>query len=90
MGGAARQGCKVVIPKGEAAELARRAASKTSPGLSDADLRALTDVVDRVSWLAVDLSEQLLEVEANPILITGGRAIAVDALAVAKDESGEK
>jgi acyl-CoA synthetase (NDP forming) len=78
------------LRRGEAAELASRAASKTSPGLSDADLRALTDVVDRISWLAVDLSEQLLEIEANPILITGGRAVAVDALAVAKDETGEK
>jgi hypothetical protein len=53
-------------------------------------MEALTGAVERLSWLAVDLSEQLLEIEANPIIITGGRAIAVDALAVAHDESGEK
>jgi acyl-CoA synthetase (NDP forming) len=78
------------LRRGEAVELARRAASKTLPRLSEAELRALTDVVDRLSWLGVDLSERLLEIEANPIIITGGRAIAVDALAVAKDESGGK
>jgi len=31
---------------------------------------AATMAVDRLSWLAVDLSEQLLEIEANPIILT--------------------
>ena len=78
------------LRQGEAAELARRAASRTSPDLSQSELQALTDVVDRFAWLAVDLSERLLEIEANPIIIADGRAIAVDALAVAIDEPGEK
>ena len=78
------------LREGEAAELAAQAASKTSPPLSKTALQALIGAVERLSWLAVDLSEQLLEIEANPIIITGGRAIAVDALAVARNESGEK
>jgi hypothetical protein len=45
--------------------------------------------VDLFSWLAVDLSDRLLEIEANPIIISGGRAVAVDALAVATDKIGE-
>jgi acyl-CoA synthetase (NDP forming) len=78
------------LRQGEAAELAAKAAANTSPSLSKTGMEALTGAVERLSWLAVDLSEQLLEIEANPIIITGGRAIAVDALAVAHDESGEK
>ena len=78
------------LRQGEAAELAAKAAANTSPSLSKTGMEALTGAVERLSWLAVDLSDQLLEIEANPIIITGGRAIAVDALAVAHDESGEK
>ncbi len=72
------------LRQGEAAQMA--AAAAASPGLSESDLARLADAVDRLSWLAVDLSARLLEIEANPILVSGGRAVAVDALAVAKDK----
>ena len=74
---------------GEAAEIASGAAAGASVELSDSELKELTSVVERFAWLAEDLSDRILEIEANPIIITGGRAVAVDALAVAKDEIGE-
>ena len=77
------------LRQGEAGELASGAAARASVELSDSELKELTDVVERVAWLAEDLSDRILEIEANPIMITGGRAVAVDALAVAKDEIGE-
>ena len=73
------------LRQGEAAEIAAGA----SVELSDSELKELADVVERFAWLAEDLSDRILEIEANPIMITGGRAVAVDALAVAKDEIGE-
>jgi acyl-CoA synthetase (NDP forming) len=75
--------------RGEAAEIASAAALGASIELPDAELKELTDVVERFAWLAEDLSDRILEIEANPIIITSGRAVAVDALAVAKDEIGE-
>ncbi len=68
---------------------ASAAALGASIELPDAELKELTDVVERFAWLAEDLSDRILEIEANPIIITSGRAVAVDALAVAKDEIGE-
>jgi len=76
------------LAEGEAAEIASRAAAAISQEMSEPDLRALTEAVDRFSWLGFDLADRMLEIEANPIIISGGRAVAVDALAVAKDESG--
>jgi acyl-CoA synthetase (NDP forming) len=72
------------LAEGEAAEIANQAASEIIEIISEADLRALTEAVDRFSWLGFDLTDRLIEIEANPIIITGGRAVAVDALAVAK------
>ncbi len=77
------------LARGEASKIAARAAAEISHDLSEADLRALSEVVNRFSWLGVDLADRLLEIEANPIILTGGRAVAVDALAVARDEPGE-
>ncbi len=77
------------LARGEASKIAARAAAEISHDLSEADLRALSEVVNRFSWLGVDLADRLLEIESNPIILTGGRAVAVDALAVARDESGE-
>jgi hypothetical protein len=57
--------------------------------LTNSELKQLIDVVERFAWLVEDLSDRILEIEANPIIITGGRAVAVDALAVAKDETGD-
>jgi acyl-CoA synthetase (NDP forming) len=78
------------LHQGEAAELAIRAAAQLPNALSEPDLRALTEAVERFAWLAVDLADRLLEIEANPIIVTGGRAVAVDALAVAKDPTQTK
>jgi acyl-CoA synthetase (NDP forming) len=77
------------LRRGEAAEIASGAAAGASITLSEPELKELTDVVERFAWLAEDLSDRILEIEANPIIITGGRAVAVDALAVAREEIGE-
>jgi len=77
------------LRRGEAAKIAADAAAGASVELSDAESKELANVVERFAWLAEDLSDRILEIEANPIIITGGRAVAVDALAVAKDEIGE-
>jgi acetyltransferase len=77
------------LHQGEAFHIAGQAAAQTSSRLSFTNLMALAKVVDIFSWLAVDLSDRLLEIEANPIIISGGRAVAVDALAVATDKIGE-
>ncbi|MBW2716433.1 MAG: acetate--CoA ligase family protein, partial [Deltaproteobacteria bacterium] len=77
------------LRSGEAAEIASSAAADASVELSESELKELTGVVERFAWLAEDLSDRIIEIEANPIIITSGRAVAVDALAVAKDEIGE-
>jgi acyl-CoA synthetase (NDP forming) len=77
------------LRRGEAAEIASGAAASESIELSDSELKELTDAVERFAWIAEDLSDRILEIEANPIIITSGRAVAVDALAVTKDEIGD-
>ncbi|HJO04878.1 MAG TPA: acetate--CoA ligase family protein [Acidobacteriota bacterium] len=74
------------LRQGEAEEVVAEA----SATLSKSELRVLAEAVDRFSWIGSDLADRLLEIEANPIIITGGRAVAVDALAVTKDETGEE
>jgi acyl-CoA synthetase (NDP forming) len=77
------------LRKGEATSIASSAAADASIELTDSEMEKLVDVVERFAWLAEDLSDRILEIEANPIIITSGRAVAVDALAVARDEIGE-
>ncbi len=72
------------LREGEAASIAAGAAAGAAVELTNPELKQLSGVVERFGWLAQDLSDRILEIEANPILITGGRAVAVDALAVAK------
>ncbi|HXV37850.1 MAG TPA: acetate--CoA ligase family protein [Myxococcota bacterium] len=79
----------VPLLAGEAQQITERAVDASGWQLSDAQRKALADVVERFAWLAQDLSDRILEIEANPILISGGRAVAVDALAVAKPNTGE-
>jgi acetyltransferase len=90
-GGVSGESAFNLIPlrQGEAMEIAAGAAAEASIDLSDAELKELANVVERFGWLAEDLSDRVLEIEANPIIITGGRAVAVDALAAAKDQTGE-
>jgi len=75
--------------RGEATSIASSAAADPSIELTNSELKELIDVVECFAWLGEDLSDRILEIEANPIMITGGRAVAVDALAVAKNEIGE-
>jgi acyl-CoA synthetase (NDP forming) len=77
------------LRQGEATSIASSAAAGASIELTNSELKELIGVVECFAWLAEDLSDRILEIEANPIIITSGRAVAVDALAVAKDEIGE-
>lgn len=47
------------------------------------DVDCVADVVSRVSWLAADLSDRLLELDINPLVVraAGSGAVAVDARA---------
>jgi acetyl-CoA synthetase (ADP-forming) len=52
-------------------------------GRPPCDTGALADIVSRVSWLAVELGDRLVELDVNPILVraAGLGAVAVDARA---------
>ena len=77
------------LRQGEAQDVAAEASSQAAADLSESELEALAGAVDRFSWIGFDLADRLLEIEANPVIITGGRAVAVDALAVTKETKGE-
>ncbi len=51
-------------------------------GGAPADISRLADIVVRVSHLAADLSDEIAEIDVNPIICGPDRAIAVDALIV--------
>jgi acetyl-CoA synthetase (ADP-forming) len=51
-------------------------------GKAPVDIDALAAVIARISQLAANLGPQLLEFDANPLLVTGNRAIVADARAV--------
>src|SRR5215210_8046093 len=50
---------------------------------STADVAAAADALVRLSWLAADLGERLVELDLNPLLLraAGGGAVVVDARA---------
>jgi hypothetical protein len=73
----------------EARDVAAEASSQAAADLSKSELEALAGAADRFSWIGFDHTDRLLEIEANPVIITGGRAVAVDALAVTKETKGE-
>ena len=52
-------------------------------GRPKADVRALVDAVMRVQRLALDLSEDLAELDINPLLARPDGVVALDALIVA-------
>ncbi len=53
-------------------------------GAAPADVDALVDVIMRVQRLALDLADDLGELDINPLRVTPSGAIALDALAVAR------
>lgn len=54
-------------------------------GAPPLDIEAIVDVVVRVSWMAHDLGERLIDLEVNPLLVgvEGSGAVAVDGRAMA-------
>jgi succinyl-CoA synthetase beta subunit len=58
-------------------------------GRGPLDVDAIGAVVERMSWLAVDLGSRLVELEVNPLIVRGqgGGAVAVDARATFTDPS---
>lgn len=63
-------------------ELAGAAALKGTRGLPPANRRALVDVVMAVQKLAVDLSNEVAELDINPLIAGPHKAVAADALIV--------
>jgi len=55
-------------------------------GRAPADIEALTACMERISWLAVDLQDQVVEADINPLMMlaAGQGARIVDALVVLK------
>ncbi len=51
-------------------------------GGAPADIARLVDIIVRVSHLAADLSDEIAEIDVNPVICGPDRAIAVDALIV--------
>jgi acyl-CoA synthetase (NDP forming) len=65
-------------------ELRSVALLKGARGKPKADLKAITDVIMKVQRLAVDLADELAELDINPLVALPDRAVALDALAVAR------
>ncbi|MCA1833338.1 MAG: acetate--CoA ligase family protein [Actinomycetota bacterium] len=53
-------------------------------GRPKADLRAIVDVIMKVQRLAMDLSDDMDELDINPLVALPDRAVALDALVVAR------
>ena len=53
-------------------------------GRPAADLEAAAAAIERLSWLAVDLAAELVELDINPLIVgeRGSGAVVVDALIV--------
>jgi acetyltransferase len=64
-------------------ELRCSAILKGARGQAPVDIDALADCIERVSWLAVDLQDRILELDINPLRVLPKGAKVVDALVVA-------
>jgi acyl-CoA synthetase (NDP forming) len=53
-------------------------------GAKPADVDALVDVVMKVSRLAMDLADEIGELDINPLVVRPRGAVALDALVVRK------
>jgi acyl-CoA synthetase (NDP forming) len=60
-------------------------------GRPPVDLDAAAEIISRMSWLAHELADDVVELELNPVLVRteGHGAVAVDALALLADVRGE-
>jgi acetyltransferase len=56
---------------------------KGARGQPPVDVEALADCIERISWLAVDLKDKVLELDINPLRVLPKGARVVDALVVA-------
>jgi len=57
-------------------------------GAPASDVGAVCEAIERLSWLAVDLADAIVEVDVNPLLVyeQGAGVLAVDALVVRAPE----
>ena len=64
-------------------ELRCSAILKGARGKQPVDVDALADCIERISWLAVDLEDRIMELDINPLRVLPKGARVVDALVVA-------
>ena len=69
--------------KGMIDELRCSAILKGARGQPPVDVDALADCIERISWLAVDLQDRIVELDINPLRVLPKGARVVDALVVA-------
>jgi len=67
--------------------LALGAVLKGARGRSPADIEQLANVVSNFSLLCAGLSDRLVEIDVNPIIVTPTAAVAVDGLVVSGDSA---
>jgi acetate---CoA ligase (ADP-forming) len=63
---------------------------KGARGKPRVDLKAIVDVIMKVQRLAMDLADDLAELDINPLIALPDRAVALDALAVARSPTTER
>lgn len=59
-------------------------------GMPATDLDALTEVIDKVGQIAVELGDELESLEINPLLVHGDRIEALDALITWQDHGSQE
>ena len=65
-------------------EIRSAALLKGARGRLKANLNAIVDVIMKVQRLAMDLSSEIAELDINPLLVLPDRAVALDALVIAR------
>ncbi|HEX6208046.1 MAG TPA: acetate--CoA ligase family protein [Actinomycetota bacterium] len=75
------------LRSGQAAAFVGRRAARLGLERRRHDLRAVAAALDAVARLLVDLKGRLVEIEANPLIVSRRGAVAVDALAVVSERA---